>query len=191
MNVLRSVERRQVHMDFTLDTARTEDLLPELRAAIVSLCISAHQEDSFNELFTHIPTGGRHFLSYLGSRLIGHAVVTTRWAQPDGLFVLRTAYVDAVSVAPDAQGRGYGSRLMRFLAAGISDYEIACLESDRPAFYCRLGWEEWRGPLAGRRGDMLVPTPEQKGVMILRLPLTPALDLDRGLSIEHQGGRIW
>lgn len=105
--------------------------------------------------------------------------------------MLRTAYVDAVATAPERQGRGYGSRLMQYLAAGITDYEIACLESDRTGFYQRLGWEEWRGPLAGRDETGLALTPNQRGVMALRLPLTPTLDLDRGLSIERQGGRIW
>jgi hypothetical protein len=36
----------------------------------------------------------------------------------------------------------------------------------------------------------LIPTPDQDGVMILRLPRTPPLDLDGLLSI-HVQGRIW
>ena len=34
---------------------------------------------------------------------------------------------------------------MRRLAAEIGDYEIACLQTDRPEFYEPLGWEVWRG----------------------------------------------
>jgi aminoglycoside 2'-N-acetyltransferase I len=79
---------------------------------------------------------------------------------------------------------------MRRLASTISAYEIACLETDRVAFYQRVGWEVWRGPLAGRRGSELLPTPEQKGIMILRLERTPPLDLDGSLVIEY-AGRIW
>jgi aminoglycoside 2'-N-acetyltransferase I len=117
-------------------------------------------------------------------------VVTTRWLQPAGLPLLKTAFVDAVATAPAHQGQGYGSVVMQHLAQNIDDYEIACLQSDIPAFYSRLGWELWRGPLAGRGEEGLIPTPTQKGVMILRLRRTPPLDLESLLTIEV-GGRIW
>ena len=80
---------------------------------------------------------------------------------------------------------------MRRLATEIDDYEIACLQTDKPGFYERLGWELWRGPLAGRGDHGLVPTPEQRGVMVLRLRQTPPLDLDTQLTIECQPHRIW
>ena len=79
---------------------------------------------------------------------------------------------------------------MRHLAPVISDFEIGCLETDRESFYARFSWEVWRGPLAGRSGTELLPTPDQKGIMILRLARTPAFDLDRLLVIEYNG-RIW
>jgi len=80
---------------------------------------------------------------------------------------------------------------MRHLAENIPDYEIACLETEKIGFYERLGWEVWRGPLAGRSEQGLIRTPEQKGVMILRLARTPALNLDGELTIECQANRIW
>jgi aminoglycoside 2'-N-acetyltransferase I len=104
--------------------------------------------------------------------------------------VLRTAYVDAVATLPAYQGQGIGSKLMRHLASVIADFEIACLETDRVSFYAQVGWEVWRGPLAGRRVLELLPTPDQKGIMILRLARTPPLDLDSLLVIEY-AGRIW
>jgi len=48
----------------------------------------------------------------------------------------------------------------------------------------------WRGQLAGRGEDGLVFTPDQQGVMVLRLAHTPLLDLDSLLTIEI-AGRIW
>ena len=75
--------------------------------------------------------------------------------------------------------------------AEIGDYDIGCLQSDLVGFYERFGWEFWRGPLAGRAEQGLIPTPEQRGVMVLRLPQTPPLDLDAALSIEVQPDRIW
>jgi hypothetical protein len=44
--------------------------------------------------------------------------------------------------------------------------------------------------LAGRKGTELLPTPEQRGIMILRLARTPQLELDAALTIEYDG-RIW
>lgn len=169
---------------------RTEDLDAAARTAIIELCIAAHQEEDFKNLFTYIPSGGRHFLAYHETQLVSHAVVTTRWLQTEGQQLLKTAYVDAVSTLPVYQGQGYGNAIMQHLANNIADYDMACLETEHPSFYERLGWELWRGPLAGRKGIELIPTPDQTGIMILRLPHTPVLDLDRSLTIMYEG-RIW
>lgn len=180
-------------MSAAVDVRRltTEELTADHRSAIIAVCIAAHDTEDFNNLFTHIPSGGRHFLGYLGTELVSHAVVTTRWAQPEGHPELKTAYIDAVSTSPQFQSCGYGSSVMRRLAEDISDYEIGCLETDKAGFYERLGWELWRGPLAGRSEHGLIPTPEQTGVMVLRLPLTPPIDLDATMTIECQPARIW
>jgi aminoglycoside 2'-N-acetyltransferase I len=169
----------------------TEDLTAAQRSSVIEVCVAAHDNDDFRNLFTRITSGGRHFLAYRGPELVSHAVVTTRWVVPESQRVLKTAYVDAVAALPMYQGRGYASALMGRLAAEIGDYEIACLQTDRPAFYERLGWEGWRGALAGRGEHGLIPTPRQRGVMVLRLPRTPPLDLAVQLTIECQPGRIW
>lgn len=170
----------------------TEDLSADQRSSVIDVCIAAHDNEGFKNLFTiFIPSGGRHFLAYLGAELVSHAVVTTRWAQPEGHRELKTAYIDAVATLPPFQSRGYSSAVMRRLAAGITDYEIACLQTERPGFYERLGWEVWRGPLAGRSEQGLIPTPDQRGVMVLRLPRTPPIDLEIAMTIECQRERIW
>jgi aminoglycoside 2'-N-acetyltransferase I len=169
----------------------TEELTPSHRAEVIQVCIAAHDSEEFRNLFTFIPSGGRHFLAYRDGALMSHAVATTRWAQPEGLPELKTAYVDAVSTRPSQQGLGYGSAAMNALVAGVADYDIACLQTDIPEFYERLGWELWRGPLAGRDEHGVIPTPEQHGVMVHRLPKTPPVDLDSHLSIERQPHRIW
>lgn len=177
----------------TVTARRTADLTPAERDAVIELCVAAHDSENFRALFSFLPPDGLHFLGHDGADLVGHAVVTTRWLQPGDPPPLRTAYVDAVSTAPDRQGRGIGSAVMRALTATIAaDWEIAALETDRVGFYARLGWQEWRGPLAGREPDgTLAPTPDQRGVMVLTLPRTPALDLDGPCSIERQPARIW
>ena len=173
-------------------SARTEALDAQTRAFIIELCVAAHQEQDFRNLFQYVPSGGWHFLAYDKDQLASHAMVTTRWLQTEGGPLLKTAYIDAVSTRPAYQGQGYGSAVMHKLATEIeSEYVIACLETEKEAFYERLGWRTWRGPLAGRNEDGLIPTPEQHGIMVLLLPRTPALNFDSMLTIECQPGRIW
>ena len=175
---------------FYLRTRSTRQLDAVVRAAIVELCTAAYQED-FSRLFYYLPTDGLHFIAYFDEELVSHAVVTTRWVQPERLPVLRAAYVDAVATLPAYQRRGFGTAVMRELIANISAYDIACLKTDRMGFFERLGWQRWRGPRAGRSGSELIRTPDQQNIMVLRLANTPPLDLDRALTIEAQAGRIW
>ena len=177
--------------DIAVTMLTTEELTPALRNAVIEVCVAAHHEEDFRNLFTYIPSGGRHFLAYRGEELVSHAVATTRWAQPEGLPALRTAFVDAVSTRPVYEGLGYGSAAMAALVAAVADFDVACLQTDIPGFYERLGWELWHGPLAGRDETGLVPTPDQHGVMVHRLARTPPLDLGVQLSIERQPNRIW
>lgn len=177
---------------FRLTTSTSDTLTEAQRAAIVALCVATHDDEAFRDLFAFVAPDTLHILAYDDAALVAHAMVGTRWVQPAPHPPLRTAYVDAVAVSPTAQGQGVGRRLMARLADEVAaDYELACLESEEAwPFYERCGWERWRGPLAGRGAQGRVPTPDQEGIMILRLPATPPLDLDGSLSIEIEG-RIW
>ncbi|MGH8926808.1 MAG: GNAT family N-acetyltransferase, partial [Acidimicrobiia bacterium] len=135
----------------TVKSAKTEDLDTPTRDAIVRLCVAAHQEDDFQNLFAYIPSGGMHFLAFREELLVSHALVTTRWLQPDDRAVLKTAYVDAVATLPELQGLGFGSKVMRRLASEVdAEFVIACLQTDEVAFYEQVGWQLWPGPLGGR-----------------------------------------
>jgi aminoglycoside 2'-N-acetyltransferase I len=170
---------------------RTRQLDAAMRAAIVELCTEAHGKD-FSRLFFYLPTDGLHFIAYRDDQIVSHAVITTRWVQPERLPILRTAYVEAVATLPGYQRRGYGSAVMRELTIHVGEYNIACLAADRVTFFEQLGWQRWRGSRAGRAPDgSLIPTPAEQNIMILRLANTPPLDLDRLLTIEAQAGRIW
>lgn len=176
----------------TVKFFKTEELDADIRQTIVNLCMMAHQEEDFKNLFSYVPSGGWHFLAFQSEQLVSHAMVTTRWLQPEDQPLLRTAYIDAVATLSAAQGHGHGSTLMRHLARKIDpEYVIGCLETEVVEFYEKVGWEIWRGPLAGRSEQGLIPTPGQKGIMVLRLSQTPALNLDSMLTIECQDGRIW
>ena len=177
-------------INITMKTCRPKDINEAERSTIIRLCTEAHHNTDFGQLFSFLPPDGLHVLAYDDGQLVGHAVVTTRWLQPDNLPVLKTAYVDAVATDPAHQGRGIGSSMMRHLASAIQGYELACPETERVSFYAQLGWEEWRGPLSGRKGIELLSTPHQEGIMILRLASTPPLNLDSSLTVEYDG-RIW
>jgi aminoglycoside 2'-N-acetyltransferase I len=80
---------------------------------------------------------------------------------------------------------------MKRLAQEIRAYDLGGLSPFSVAYYARLGWELWRGPLFIRTDDGLLPTLEAEDVMILRLPNTPDLDLDAPLSAEWREGELW
>jgi GNAT superfamily N-acetyltransferase len=177
--------------DTRVDVIETEDLTVAQRAAVIEVCVAAHVNENFRNLFNYTTDGARHFLGWRGDELVSHAMVTTRWLEPIGFGILRTAYVDAVSTLPAAQGLGCASAVMRQLAGSIGDYEVGCLQTDIAPFYERLGWRLWQGELYGRSDDALIPTPEQRGVMVLALAHTPLLDVNVPLSVEVQPERIW
>ena len=144
----------------------------------------------FGLWFDYLP-GSTHVLGRLDGELVSHAAWVTRLLQPEGLPLLRTAYVEAVATAPEHQGRGYATAVLRALADRITDFDLGALSPSDAKFYARLGWESWRGPTLIRlpEGGLLDPTGED--VMILRLPATPALDLNARLTAEWRRGELW
>lgn len=175
--------------DVSFSVAAVTDLSVIDRRRVVSLCTSAFGR-SFAGLFALVPPDSLHLLARLDGRLVGHACWMTRWLQPEGSPPLRTAYVDAVAIAPDLQGHGLGSRLIARLNHELAGFEISGLSTSRVAFYRRLGWEPWRGPTAVRTARGLEPSSDDT-IMILRTPHTPPLDLDGLLSIEWRAGSVW
>jgi len=93
-----------------LRTLRTYDIDEQTRESVVRLCIDAHQEQDFLNLFSYLPPEGLHVLAYLDERLVGHAVVTIRWLQAGNGPLLRTPYADAVASSPTDQGAGHWER---------------------------------------------------------------------------------
>ena len=176
-----------------LDVVAADALDQAARAEIVRLCESAYREDFsrwFDELpgSVHVRARDRH------GALVSHAAWVTRWLQPSGHPILRTAYVEAVATAPAHRRQGHATTVLRRLADVIRldpSWQLAALSPSDPAFYARLGWEPWRGPLAIRRGQSVEPTPDE-GVMILRLPATPpTLVTTSLLTAEWRVGELW
>jgi aminoglycoside 2'-N-acetyltransferase I len=132
-----------------------------------------------------------HLLGVVDGVLTSHALWYTRWLQAGDGPLLRTAYIEDVATEEPYRGRGYASMLMRRLAEEVKEYDLAALSPSDSAFYTRLGWELWRGPLCIRTAAGLLPSPPDEEVMILRLPQTPALDVYAPLSAEWRVGELW
>lgn len=163
-------------------------LSPAERTEIIRLCTEAYEED-FSGFFQLMP-GTTHLLGRVDGELVSHLAWVTRWLQPAGGPLLETAYIEAVATAPAWQGRGFASRLLREAAGRVAACDLAALSPSDARFYARLGWESWRGPLGIRTVDGVEPTPDEE-VMVLRLPRTPALDLDAPLTAEWRPGDVW
>jgi aminoglycoside 2'-N-acetyltransferase I len=157
--------------------------------AIIDLCARAYQED-FSDLF-HTFTGATHILATLDGMLVSHALWVTRWLQPEGLPLLRSAYIEAVATEEAFRGRGYATQVMQRVAKEIAAFDLGGLSPAETRVYSRLGWEFWRGPLSIRTERGLLPTPTDRA-MVLRLPGTPLfLNLDAPLSAEWREGELW
>lgn len=164
------------------------DLSTQVKADIVGLCSRAYEMKFEPMLKTFSdPT---HVLAYSDDKLVSHALWVTRWLQSEPFPFLRTAFVEAVATDPLYQGRGFGTALMRVLGEAIADFDLGALSPAELGLYSRTGWELWRGPLFIRTQQGLLPTPDDR-VMILRLPKTPALDLEAPLSAEWREGELW
>lgn len=160
----------------------------EDRAAIVALTSAVFECDY--EAFLRSFGRQTHVIARVDGQIVSHALWCDRGLQPEGLPILRSAYIEGVATLPEHRMKGYASAIMRRVAEAIQDYELAALGPSVPAFYARLGWELWRGALFTRIEDRLEPAPEHQ-VMVLRLPKTPPLNLDVGMSVEWRELEVW
>ncbi len=178
-----------MNSELTLQILRGQDLSARQESDVINLCARAYEED-FEPLFRTF-TGATHILAHLEGALVSHALWVTRWLQPRGLPILRTAYIEAVATEKAFRGLGYATQVMQQVAQEISAFELGGLSPADTTLYAHLGWEFWRGPLSIRTDRGLLPTPNEQ-VMILRLPATPSsLDLDASLSAEWREGELW
>lgn len=166
-----------------------KDLTSEEREEVVALCDLAYGEDMGSIIGQFV--NPVHVLGVFEGIIVCHAAWITRFLQPEGLPLLRTAYVEAVATHPAHRQRGFASTIMRRVVEEIQDFDIAGLAPFRVEYYARLGWELWRGPMSERSGGKLIASPADERVMIYRLPKTPELDLDSAISIEWRVGEVW
>ncbi len=163
-------------------------LSPAIAAAVRALCDSAYQADMAAYFEAIGP--GEHLLGWQDGVLVSHLMWVTRWLQPGDGPRLRTAYVELVATAPPFQRRRYATALLGYFPSQVTDFDLAALSPATESLYSRLGWRFWRGPLAVRMAQGLVPTPDEE-VMVLPLPRSPVLDPLSPLSVEWRPAEVW
>jgi aminoglycoside 2'-N-acetyltransferase I len=174
---------------FHLVVVNSVSLSKEKQSEIISFCNRAFGEDLKSFFSTY--NQATHILGYHSQTLVSHVMWLTRWLQVGTSKVMRTAYVEMVATEKSHRARGYGTAMMERVAEEIQDFDLGALSPFSVAFYERLGWELWRGPLFIRTEGDLERTPRDGDVMILRLPKTPPLDLFAPLSAEWRQGELW
>lgn len=172
----------------------SDELTTPQVAALKALMADAFAEDEHggftDDDWAHA-LGGIHVLAEEEGRIVGHASVVARDIRVGGR-PLRTGYVEAVATAVERQGHGIGTAVMRTVAEHLAGFELGALGTGSQGFYARLGWEVWRGPSSVRTAGGELRTPQEDGyLMVLRTPLTPAIDLDAPISCEWRPGDVW
>jgi len=172
-----------------LEVIRADLLTPDIMEDILDLCNRAFEEDLESLFATFLDA--THVLGFLSDSLVSHALWVTRWLQVEKNPIMRTAYIEAVATEKIYRSRGFAKLVMERVVEEIQDFELAALSPFSVAYYERLGWELWHGPLFIRTDEEIVRTPRDGDVMILRLPRTPILDLYAPLSAEWRAGDLW
>ena len=175
-------------MSLSIERVRTSSLAPRVLEQVQALCKDAYGED-LSRYFADIGPGV-HLIGWHGPALVSHLMWVDRPLYVDGREPLRSAYVELVATRTRDLRHGYATKLLQRLALEIQAYDIGALSPGPTTLYERLGWEKWRGPLSVRTGEGMMPTPDEE-VLILRLPGSPALDLDASLAVDWRPGEIW
>jgi aminoglycoside 2'-N-acetyltransferase I len=177
---------------FSIRRAATRDLTSDDVDTLRRLFAAAWDDGAFADSDWDHATGGTHVIAEDGGLIVSHASVVERLLEVGGE-PIRTGYVEAVATSPQQQRRGYGRLVMEeireILQAG---YALGALSTGSHGFYERLGWERWRGPTWVRASGGVERTPDDDGgIMVLRTPTSPALDLKASIVCEWREGDVW
>jgi len=136
--------------------------------------------------------GGTHVWIDGPAGVVSHGALVERTLVCSGQ-VLRTGYVEAIATAPAHRRRGYASDVVKRINALIREqHALGALSTGTPEFYERLGWERWRGPTFVNGPHGLERTHDDDGgVLILRTPRSPELDLDGHIVADWRAGDAW
>lgn len=171
---------------------RSDELSAERLAAIRAMLERAFADEGFDDNDWAHTLGGVHFLLEAADGVVSHASVVRRSLVIQGR-AFDAGYVESVATAPEHEGSGYGSTVMRAAADHIvATYELGALCTGRNGFYERLAWETWRGPTGVRTAQGVEATPEEDGaVMVLRAPASADIDLTGEITCDWRIGDVW
>jgi aminoglycoside 2'-N-acetyltransferase I len=171
--------------------AHTAQLEPAVLQAARALCVRAFGERFGADDWQHA-LGGMHAIVRADGRLVAHGAVVARVLLHRGR-TLRTGYVEAVAVDPDARRRGHASAVMAALEDVIRRaYHLGALAaSDAGArLYAGRGWTRWRGPTSALTPGGIVRTADEDGGIWV-LPVGDDLDPDAGLTCDWRADDLW
>ncbi len=174
--------------NLSIEQIPSDQLTSNRIRTILDLCNRAYEED-LEPLFQ---TFGKatHLLGRIDATLVTHLMWVTRYLKPDGMHILKTAYIEMVATDPDHSGQGYATALLQLVPEAVASFDLAALCPAETRIYHRLGWQYWRGDLYIRTDSGVEKTPEAR-IMVLELPRTPPLDYDADLSAEWREGEVW
>jgi aminoglycoside 2'-N-acetyltransferase I len=174
-----------------LTVAHTAHLDAAVLAEAHALCARAFGERFGDDDWAHA-LGGLHALLRHDGRLVAHGAVVQRQLLHGGR-TLRTGYVEAVGVDPDARRRGHASVVMAALEDVVRRaYDLGALaaSAEGATLYAARGWTRWRGPTSALTPDGVVGTPDEDGTIWV-LPVTPDLDPDGALTCDWRADDLW
>lgn len=174
-----------------IQVAHTADLDATTLRTIRTLLDAVFGEHMTDHDWDHA-LGGMHALAWEDGRLVGHASVVQRRLLHAG-HALRTGYVEAVAVAADRRGHGYGAVVMEPIERIVRGaYDLGALGSSAEAtgFYAARGWSPWRGRTWALTPDGVVRTEDEDGGIYV-LPGAVPLDLDADLVCDWRDGDVW
>ena len=175
-------------MPLELRTVPSTEMSQTQYDAVVALCSEVFHCDY--TYYMNLDLHRVHVLGCVGERLVAHALWLTRRLRTGEGPWREAAYVEGVATHADFRGRGCGSAVMRRLQDEVSGFDLAALSPADAAWYERLGWERWRGPLFIVKDGVAQATPDDE-VLVYRTPRTGALDLDAALTGEWRPFELW
>ncbi|ANP49670.1 aminoglycoside 2'-N-acetyltransferase I [Streptomyces griseochromogenes] len=178
-------------MAHRLRLAHTADLDPAELHAARSLLDTAFEGGFSAEDWDH-GLGGLHVLVQDGAGLAAHGAVVMRRIRHRGRW-LRTGYVEAVAVRPDARRKGLGGRVLGELERVIERaYDLGALSAspEGALLYTARGWQRWAGQVHGLSPDGIVRLPEEEGDMYVWPALAGPLDPAREFVLDWRDGDV-
>ncbi|MEU9441794.1 GNAT family N-acetyltransferase [Streptomyces sp. NPDC048304] len=178
-------------MTVRLRIAHTADLEPaELRAARALL--DQAFDGGFSDQDWDHGLGGTHVLVHDRAGLAAHGSLVMRRIRHRGRW-LRTGYVEAVAVRPDARRTGLGGRVLGELERIIGRaYDLGALSAseDGARLYTARGWQRWPGQVHALSPDGIVRLPDEEGDVFVRPALAGPLDPAGELVFDWRDGDV-